>query len=570
MSPSSDRPNDSLASLLRERAEGQPDKVAYTFLADGAVETSVTYGELARQARSIGASLLSRMSRGDRAVLLYPTGPEFASAFWACICTGIVAVPVPEPVQDRHVVRVKNIVADAGARIVLTSSRLLDMIRSRIGDLEGIDWIATDSIDAAVQDRWPAAAPGGDDIAFLQYTSGSTGRPRGVIVSHRNLLANCEMIRQFFDADASAVSVSWLPLFHDMGLIAKMIETVYLGGRSILMSPFSFLRKPIRWLQAISQFKAEISGAPDFAYALCARRLTPEQCDGLDLSSWRVAFNGAEPIRPRTLRAFVDRFSPFGFHAEALRPCYGLAEATLLVSGEPRQRAPRLAELDVTAFERRKVAPKSSGPIVTSVSCGPIAYEGQTVRIVDPETLVECADGVGEIWVAGRHVARGYWNNAEDTTATFGGRITGRDEGPFLRTGDLGFLHDGELHIAGRIKDLIIVDGTNHYPQDIEQTVEDGHPAVRKGCVVAFSVQREGEEEVVVLAELHDNNAAPSSADHLAIAEAIRGAVSAQHGVRLADVRLVKPGTIQKTSSGKLERRACRAGYLANSLPVFV
>jgi acyl-CoA synthetase (AMP-forming)/AMP-acid ligase II len=378
------------------------------------------------------------------------------------------------------------------------------------------------------------------------------------------------MIRKFFTADERTVIVSWLPLFHDMGLVGMMVESLYCGGQAVLMSPFSFLRGPALWLNTISRFRGVVTGAPDFGYALAARRLTDEQCRGLDLSSLRVAFNGAEPVRARTLREFTDRFAPYGFRAGAFRPCYGLAETTLLVSGGYTLEPPRVLRLDAGAFEQRKVVPARDGNEVSNVSCGPIDYGDQDVRIVDAESGTECRSGeVGEIWVAGSHVARRYWNNDEATAAAFHASLPD-GAGPYLRTGDLGFVLEGHLHVAGRIKDLIIVDGSNHYPQDIEQTVEESHEAVRPGGVVAFAVAasdlgggKDESERVVVIAELRDAPDVCADAERRAIADAIRGAVSMQHGLALADLKLARAGSILKTTSGKVERQACRREYLA-------
>ena len=376
------------------------------------------------------------------------------------------------------------------------------------------------------------------------------------------------MLRECFEADERTVFVSWLPVFHDMGLITKLITSFCCGGHCVLMSPFSFLRKPARWLDTIARFRANVSGGPDFAFAQCVRRVTDEQCRGLDLSSWRVAFVGAEPVRPATLRAFADRFGDFGFREHALRPGYGLAEATVFVSAGSEPVPPTVLDVDAAAFERGRIALARGGSTIASVSCGRVSYGRQSVRIVDPVTATERAPSeIGEIWVAGDHVTRGYWNDHQATATTFRARLSDTGDGPFLRTGDLGFLHNGELHVAGRIKDLIIVDGSNHFPQDIEQTVEACHESIRSGGVAAFSVQRGGEEQVIVLVELLQPPDRYAPADRAAIGDAVRSAVSAEHGIRLSDVWLAGAGTISRTTSGKVERQACRRDYMARSEP---
>jgi acyl-CoA synthetase (AMP-forming)/AMP-acid ligase II len=562
---------DNLVTLLRRRAVEQPQAIAYTFLADGEREEShLTYGDLDQRARVIAARLQQEMAAGERAILLYPTGLDFVAAFFGCLYAGVVAVPVPEPFLERHILRLRNIVGDAQTRTILTDEKLLAMVQHRFGDnaeIQALRWLATDSRTAEAG-PWHDPEIGPDTLAFLQYTSGSTAAPKGVLVSHRNVMANSEMIRRFLGSSKESVFVTWLPLFHDLGLIANIVQTVYAGGRCVLMPPFVFLQKPFRWLQAISRYRADISGAPDFAYALAARKVTAEQKAGLDLSRWRKAYNGAEPVRATSLESFADAFHSCGFRRESLTPAYGMAEAVLFMTGDPGPAGPIYYDVDADAFGWGRIVPARDGESkVTTVACGRTDWLDQEIKIVNPDSCLICApDEVGEIWISGSHVTAGYWKNPAETEAVFHGYLADSNEGPFLRSGDLGFMHQGRLYIGGRIKDLIIIDGTNHYPQDIEFTVENAHPLVRPGCTAAFSIDRNGQERLVIVAELrpHDPAGEPLSPDQLR--HEIRQAVAAEHGIRSHDIQFIKPRTIPKTSSGKIQRRACRADYLSGRL----
>jgi acyl-CoA synthetase (AMP-forming)/AMP-acid ligase II len=564
-----------IVALTRARAEQKGEAVAYTFLLDGdGRETNLTYAELDRQARAVAARLQQELQPGDRAILVYPTGPEFIAAFLGCLYARVIAVPVPEPFTDRHFLRIKNIVADADTRHILTTSRFLTAVNQRFAgntDIQALHWLATDTVDLGGADAWQQQPIAPDDIAFLQYTSGSTAAPKGVIVTHRNLLANSEMLRQVYQSNQESLLVSWLPLFHDLGLVAKMMQTLYVGCRCILMSPLVFLQKPVRWLQAISHYRGEISGAPDFAYAITARKVTPEQKAGLDLSSWRLAFNGAEPVRAATLEQFADAFQSCGFRREALTPAFGMAEATLFIAGGPLNHGPIYYEIDAAAFGRNRIVPAQAGEAsLTAVACGRFDWLDQQVKIVNPDTLCECApDEVGEIWLAGSHIGQGYWNKPAGTEATFQAYTADTNAGPFMRTGDLGFTHEGQIYIGGRIKDLIIIDGQNHYPQDVEFTVENAHPAVRNGGTAAFSIDCDGQERLVVVAELRNPGESEAPWDTQAIAQELQRAVSREHGIPLYDIAFIKARTIHKTSSGKIQRRACRQDYLADLLNVY-
>ncbi|HEY3570041.1 MAG TPA: amino acid adenylation domain-containing protein, partial [Thermoanaerobaculia bacterium] len=542
-----------LIDVLRARAAEDPDGQTYVFLADGEVEREVLRArELDLRARAIAAHLQERLAPGDRALLLYPPGLEFVAAFFGCLYAGVVAVPAYPPRPRRSPTRLATILADARPAAVLTTAALAEHAgpwTAELPALGAVHWIATDGIGAgAGAAGWKPPVLSPQSLAFLQYTSGSTSDPKGVMVTHGNILHNQGAIQHGFRQSAESVIVSWLPIYHDMGLIGALLQPLYVGGRCYLMAPASFLLQPSRWLRAISRYRATTSGGPNFAYELCIDRTTPEQREALDLSSWEVAFNGAEPVRGATLARFAEAFAPSGFRAEAFHPCYGLAEATLLVAVAGR-RPPSV------------LAPEGTGREL--VGCGPSA-SGQQMAIVDPETLEPCPAGrEGEIWVAGPSVAAGYWGKAEATERTFQARLAS-GEGPFLRTGDLGILERGELLVSGRIKDLVILRGRNHYPQDIELTAESSHPSLRAAGAAAFAAPVEGEERLVVVVEVERR----SREEPAALAAAVRARVTGEHEVPVHEVVLVRAGTIPRTSSGKVQRGRCRQLYLSAGLEV--
>jgi natural product biosynthesis luciferase-like monooxygenase protein/FkbM family methyltransferase len=564
------RSSSSLVGLLRGRAIEQPDRLAYTFLAGGeAAEARFTYGELDRRARAIAAQLQARGVEGQRVLLLYPAGLEYIAAFFGCLYAGAVAVPTYPPRLNRNLLRLQSIVADAGATTALVTQSLLSRVGPLLEEspgLHNLQWLSTDNLAENLPDQWREPAVGGDTLAFLQYTSGSTAAPKGVMVTHGNLLHNERLIRRVFKQTEEAVIAGWLPLYHDMGLIGNVIQPLYLGAQCVLISPAAFLQQPFRWLQLISAYKATTSGGPNFAYDLCVRKVTPEERASLDLSSWSVAFNGSEPIRAETLERFATAFASCGFRREAFHPCYGLAEATLLVSGRGGANLPIVNPVSLPPSEtgaggQPAIKTRSNSALV---ACGG-ALPGQKVLVVHPESKVERGAGeVGEIWVSGPSVARGYWNQPEETEYSFRARLADTGEGPFLRTGDLGFLQDGELFIAGRLKDLIIIRGRNHYPQDIERTVELSHPTLRPGCGAAFSVDEEGDERLVIVQEVDRRQ----QVDANLVIETIRQRVAQEHEVQASAVVLVKPGSIPKTTSGKIQRRASREAFLGGTLKV--
>jgi len=556
--------------LLRRRAMSHPDRRCFTFLVDGdRQEEHLDYGDLDRKARAIAAVLRQEGGAGQRVLLLFPSGLEYIAAFFGCLYAGAVAVPAYPPRRNRSMERIRAIVTDAQPQIGLTLGSQVGELRRFCAEdsaLAEMRWLASDAIGEELAAIWEEPSVEPQSLAFLQYTSGSTGTPRGVMVSHENLLANQGLIEEAFGEAEATFGVGWLPLYHDMGLIGNVLQTVYLGTRSVLMSPVAFLQKPVRWLEAISRYRATVSGGPNFAYDLCVHEIAPEQREGLDLSSWRVAFNGAEPIRAATLDRFCQTYAPYGFRREAFHPCYGLAEATLIVTGG-RAPSPLVQAVEAVALEQNRVVPirPINGEARHLVGCGR-NLDGQTIRIVDPETHQPSPVGrIGEVWVSGPCMARGYWNRPDESAETFQARL-GDGQGPFLRTGDLGFLDQGQLFITGRRKDLIIIRGCNHYPQDIELSVEQSHEALRPGGGAAFAVDIDGDEQLVVVQEVRRMAVRDLPVEE--VASAIRAAVSERHDLQIYGIVFVKPGGVPKTSSGKIQRHACRAAYLAGELPV--
>lgn len=550
-----------LVGLLRSRAENQPNQRAYTFLTDGEAEKStITYNELDHRARAIGACLQELRGAGERALLLYPPGLEFISAFFGCLYANVIAVPAYPPLLNRNLERIAGIARDCRPAFALTTTAIKSSVKRLFiaaPSLAEMNWIATDNLSENADGNWKEIPQARDAVAFLQYTSGSTGTPKGVILSHSNLIDNMAAVCERFELTARCQGVAWQPLFHDMGLIGMVLNPLYAGFPMVLMSPLAFLQHPVRWLRAISTYRATYSGAPSFAYSLCVSKITPEESESLDLSSWSLAAVGAEPIRLDALERFIKKFAHVGFRREAVYPCYGLAEATLIVSGGPR--SPFIASKLL-----QKVAVEKGGivelPAQRIVGCGH-PLRDQEISVIDPESLAECSPGEeGEVCVVGPSVARGYWNRPHETEETFVPQV---GEKTFcLRTGDLGFVEKGELYITGRLKDLIIIRGINYYPQDIEQTVEQSHAGLRPGCGAAFSVEVGEEERLVVVQEL-DSARQP---EDLGILAAIRQAIVEQHEVQAYAIVLLKYGSVPMTSSGKIQRRECRQKFLAGDL----
>jgi len=555
---------ETLVDVLRMRARDSRDGLAAVFLDTQADEVErATYGELDRRARAVAAAVRAVAPDGARVVVLCPPGIDYIAAFFGCLYAGTVAVPVYPAVAKRELPRLHGILVSSGAAAVVTTRALADLLVGAV-PAEAIV-VAEDCGPGDAGDDGPVASPAPDALAFLQYTSGSTRSPKGVMISHRSAVANQRTVAAAFGhRPGHTVMGSWLPLYHDMGLGA-VFQAFYLGTVIYFMSPFHFLKRPAAWLKAISRYGITTSGGPSFAYEMCARRIKPQDREGLDLSRWEVAFNGAEPVRAEVLDLFAETFAAAGFRRDAFYPCYGLAESVLFVAGGDPQRAPTLCHVDRAALERRTVHPVAPGAADarTLVGCGWSGPDHQVV-LVDPERGVPAADGeVGEIWFAGPSVASGYWDEPDETGRTFGATLPG-DPGRFLRTGDLGFRHDGHLFVVGRLKDLIIVRGRNHYPEDLERTIEQSHAALRPSSCAAFAVEAEGEERIVVVQEIRTDR--DPELDLGVVLADIREAVTRDHGVALYDALLVAPGTVPKTSSGKVRRSACRARFLEGAI----
>ncbi len=548
-----------LVDLLRLRAAEYPTQRAYTFLLDGETEAlHLTYAELDQQARAVAARLQQQNVAGQPVLLLYPPGLDFIAALFGCFYAGAVAVPAYPPQLNRNRARLSAIMTDAQATILLTDTTTLPKLERWTGHiplLETTDQCNTDTLLPKLADDWVEPKLPPDALAFLQYTSGSTGAPKGVMIGHDNLLHNLEVVRRAFQIDPNGLGVFWLPQYHDMGLIGSLLEPMYVGGPSLFMSPAAFIERPIRWLRTISTYKGTISGGPNFAYDLCVEKITPGQRQTLDLSSWQTAFCGAEPVRPETLERFAAAFASCGFWRGAFHPCYGLAEATLMVSGGINSQTP--LEID------KLIDPDATNPR-KFISCGQALLD-QKIVIADPQSLTPCPpDEIGEIWVSGPSVAQGYWRQPEESKYAFQACLAG-GEGPFLRTGDLGFLHDGELFITGRLKDLIIIRGQNYHPQDLELAAAAAHSALQPHSGAAFTVDTSGQEQLIVAFELKRRQ---RKADPDEVADAIRQAIAAACGLHVDTVILLKPGGLPRTSSGKIQRYLCREKFLADALPV--
>ncbi|HSE37300.1 MAG TPA: fatty acyl-AMP ligase, partial [Blastocatellia bacterium] len=569
----------SLVSMLRHRAQHHENRRAYTFLADGENENAVlTYEQLDRRARAIAAALTDRGVRpGDRAILLYPPGLDFITAFFGAIYAGVIAVPCYPPHRlqlARALPRLTAIVANADPSVVLCTAEVADLA-VHLPTLHALPWIATDTLGDDASDMWKQPDVDPSTVAFLQYTSGSTAAPRGVMVTHGNLLHNLAVANYVEENDSDSVSVSWLPVIHDMGLIEGVLEPAYAGYPAYLMSPATFLQRPVRWLRAITKYRATNSGGPNFAYDLCARKVNDEQRETLDLSNWRVAYNGAEPIRSETLTAFYRTFRDCGFRWKSFYPVYGLAESTLVVTSGRRSYQPVFLDADASALGRGRIEEASangSSRRVSLVSSGPPTF-GARVLIVNPDTCRRSAPReVGEIWLSSPSVTKGYWRREGETSETFAAMLADDGSGPYLRTGDLGVLIDGELFVAGRLKDLLIVRGFKHYPQDLELTVERQHPAIRPGCVAVFALEAH-DEHIAVAAELDPRRLDITRTNPLEFLTMLREgkgaraisdiigricqAVAEIHGIQLHTVALLRPGALLKTSSGKIRHRAC-------------
>jgi acyl-CoA synthetase (AMP-forming)/AMP-acid ligase II len=558
-----------LPARLHQLAERQPSREAMRFLTGSGKGTeTVTYAQLWSQSACFAEVLREHVAPGARALLLLSQTLDYMRAFVGCQLAGVVAVTLFPP-RSRSIGRFATIIEDCDAEIAFIERDTVEVVEemvARYPSLARVRWLVVDEIALADDARCVPHAAAAHDVAFLQYTSGSTSAPKGVMVTHDNILRHTESFARQSGMDAGSVLVSWLPLFHDFGMIGIALQGLVLGARSVIMSPFTFTKRPLYWLEAISEYRGTHAGGPNFGFQACCDAAAAAAPGPLDLSSWTCAWNGAEPVRTATMLAFAERFAPYGFARQTLAPGYGLAETTLCVS--TKQRSPDgflVVHIDGKQASRRQVelvAPDHEAAH-EMVGCG---VPEMDVQIVDERTgVVAPAGGIGEIWVRGPIVAQGYWNKPEDTERVFGARIEGRPNERYLRTGDLGFVHRGELFIAGRIKDIIIVRGENIYPQDVELTVETSHPGLRPGGSAAF-VAADGDDALVVVQEVR--RGADATLDVAALCAAIRAQVIDDHGVDLAEVVLIRQGSIPKTSSGKIQRGATRTAHLEGTLQV--
>ncbi len=578
-----------IPEILRSRAVSTPDKIAYIYLNDGENdEEKITYRQLDEAADTISRQLLASGTRGDRALMLFPPCMEFIKALYGCFYAGIIAVPAYAPRKNRSLDRIKTLVNDSGSTIVLTVleiEKLFERSFSDLDNLKNLKWVITNKTPANDIELIQGAQfdakqsellknpgyqfPDPADIALLQYTSGSTGIPKGVMVTHRNIMRNLEFIRQSFSLNLESVSVSWLPSFHDMGLIDGVIGAVYNGYPAVLMPPVTFIQKPVRWLRAISKYRGTHGGAPNFAYDLCVDNVSEEERSGLDLSSMETLYCGAEPIRKDTFERFIETYSPSGFTRKSIYPCYGMAETTLIISGPAAKRGPVYLNVSSSQLELNKVKPVDAGDPDSRYLVG-VGHQwiDTKVKIVNPELLTESGnDEIGEIWVSGSIVTTGYWNKPEVSEKTFKAYIKGENENShpgWLRTGDLGFFQDNELYITGRLKDMIILHGRNYYPHDIEFLVENSHHCLRSGASAAFSVEVGSREKLVIVAEVE--RTCIRDFDKEAVAETIRKHIADELELEVYAIAFIRTASIPKTSSGKIQRKQCKHEFINNSL----
>ena len=565
-------PSSTIVKILHRRALEQPHQMAYTFLQNGNIPSeNWSYEVLDRQARKIAGFLQTKVASEARVLLLYPQGLEFLAAFFGCLYAKVVPIPAPAPDAvrlKRSLPRIHAIAKDSQTSLVLTTPSFLSQQKEMSfssQEFPSWEWLATDDISEEYLEQWREPSLNGSNLAYLQYTSGSTATPKGVMISHDNLSHVLAYMEKAFNYTTDSIAAWWMPHFHDGGLVQGLLQPLYTGIPCYIMSPMAFMKRPIRWLQNISHYQVTHSGAPNFAYDYCVTQSTPEQRADLNLSTWRVAIIGAEPIIASTMKRFTTAFEHYGFKSCVFYPGYALAETTLFVTVKQQNTAPVLQTVDPEALSADKIVATATSIGRLLVSSGHPASE-QSIIIVNPETLTRVApDEVGEIWVSSENVAQGYWNRPHKTKKIFQAYLKDTDDGPFLRTGDLGFVKNGELFVTGRIKDLIIVRGYNHYPQDIELTAQQSNPALKLGCGASFGMEIKGKEQLVIVQEVKRNC---QKLNLEKVVGDMRQAVTAQHELKVHTVVLIKRGSIPKTSSGKIMRYACREKLLEKSLNI--
>ena len=572
-----------IIDCLKDRATNNADAVAFRFMGNGELDgpiTEWTFSELYRQSAAVAEDLIDQGLAGSSVLLVFPPGLDFVKAFFGCLLAGVRAVPVPlpNPRSKNPLGRILNTAGACGASTVLTNQQLAEMVAPMAVELP----VCLQAVTDRVATDWTGPRVEMNEVAYLQFTSGSTGHPKGVVVRHANAVSNIRVMGEMLRLNSTKPAMVWAPHYHDLCLVGHVLGPVYYGYASTLMSPMDFLFKPVRWLRAMSHYKIANTACPNFGYEYSARRIKPEDCEGLDLSHWLVAGNGGEPVLQETMDVFNKKFGPFGFRPQTFMPCYGMAESVLFVAGlKPLAQVPQVLSLSVADLETHTVRVLADNVPAerTVVSCGSPG-SGHRVLAVDSVTLTPSTPNqIGELWVQGPSVPNGYWGLPEESAATFEGRLADTNEGPFLRTGDLGFVLDGEIYVTGRLKDMIIVAGRNHYPNDIEFTVQQSGAPVRMGACAAISERINGVEELVIVAEV-DERRLPSddqsdgpgveSIDEFwaSAVKAVQGAVSVGHGLSVRSVVFVEPRSLEKTSSGKPRRGHYQKLFLKGNLAV--
>ena len=557
-----------IIELLKENAKNRPNDIIYRYIEDENKEPiTLTNLEIHDQAKNIANNLLLTSKKGDRALLLYPAGLEFIVGFLGCLFAGLIAVPAYPPRKNQKLNRLKTIIDDAEASVVMTSQKAATIARPLFDDDETISemiWLVSDSSDLEKIDK-DILPIENSDIAFLQYTSGSTGDPKGVMVSHANVISNMGVIYASCKHTNTSKLASWLPHFHDMGLMAGVLQPIFAGAEITFMAPAYFLQKPVRWLQMMDKYKSESTAGPNFAYDLCIEKINDEDLVGLDLSNINIALNGAEPVSGETLRKFTEKFSKCGFKATAHFPSYGMAETTLMVTAGDLEEEARILTINSVDLQNKiiTIEKKSSDATQDMVSSGH-AWLDHEVIIVEQDKLVKIGENlVGEVWIKGSSVTQGYWKNPEKTKEDFDAYTSDTNKGPYLRTGDLGFLNDGELYICGRAKDLLIIRGRNYYPQDIETVASNSNESLSLGHAAVFSIESEGREQLIITQEIKRTHMKTFNKEE--IFDNIMESITLDCELQVRDIVLLRPGQILKTSSGKIQRQANKKAYQENT-----
>ena len=563
-----------LAEIFETQVIENVDKIAYTFLADGEDKAiTITYSELEVNVKTISSILQEKYHVGDRAILLFDTGLDFINSLWACFLSGIIAVPIHPPMDMRGINKLLHIIKDSQPSLVLTTSSFVSQMSFFEGSMKDIPKIDKIAVDSLPEKLFPFKKLDILDTtnALIQYTSGSVGVSKGVLLNHGNITDNAYMLKAVLEETPPPKAqkdsfLCWLPLYHDMGLMSGVILPLVMGTTSTLMSPLMFLQKPYRWLKALTKYKSTVSAAPNFAYELCIKKVKDEQLEQLDLSSWSVALNGAESIKSQTIERFTEKFSIIGFKPEYFYPAYGLAESVVFVTGPSRDQLPVILEIDKEALENNQVKVSEESQKVSVVSTGHIWLD-EKVIIVNPQTFKECqTDEIGEVWIAGKSVATGYWNMPEETQNTFEFSLSDDQDKKYLRTGDLGFFKNDNLFITGRIKDLIIIRGHNYYPHHIEHSVEKFSSFFRPGSSAAFSIVIGNEEKLVLIQEIKKEAVIENTES---FKNSVKKMIVEEHGIILHDIVFLKQGSIFKTSSGKVQRKLCKNKYLKCELDLW-